>query len=240
MRGKRLQPDMARLANALSIPGIDPRIWVSYAYLTSEPYIETVDGREDIIADIVLLPSQQEETARVGAIYAGNGFGFYCPLHKDDEVLVVAPSGDPDEGLVITQRLWSPAAPPPQEVIDNPEDVTLVVEEGKNLRLHVLGAGNVVLAAEDGKIKLGGEDAEKGVARMDDTTDNGNLKLTADTATVGGVPITTLTLTYTPPGGGLPQITSVALSPCAAEEIPALSINLSGVIDSSSDQVESI
>lgn len=232
--------DVARLSNAVARPGIDPRIWVSYGTLLSEPYIETIEGRQDIVADVLLVPSMQEETARVGAIYAGNGFGFYCPLHIEDEVLVAAPSGDPDEGLVIMQRLWSPADPPPTEVSDNPEDVTLVVEEGKNLRLNVKGSGNVVLAVEDGKVKLGGDDAEKGVARMDDTTANGTLNLTADTATVGGVPVTTLTLTYTPPGGGLSQVTSVALSPCVAEEIPALSINLSGVIDSSSDQVESV
>jgi len=134
--------DVARLSNAVARPGIDPRIWVSYAYLLSEPYIETVEGRQDIVADVMLVPSMQEETARVGAIYAGNGFGFYCPLHAEDEVLVVAPSGDPDAGLVIMQRLWSPADPPPQEVINNPEDVTLVVEEGKNLRLTVKGAGS--------------------------------------------------------------------------------------------------
>lgn len=147
--------DVARLSNAVARPGIDPRIWVSYAYLTSEPYIETVEGRQDIVADVMLVPSMQEETARVGAIYAGNGFGFYCPLHAEDEVLVLAPSGDPDAGLVITQRLWSPADPPPQEVVVNPEDVTLVVEEGKNLRITVKGAGNVVLAVDAGKIYLG-------------------------------------------------------------------------------------
>ncbi len=221
--------DVARLSNAVARPGIDPRIWVSYAYLLSEPYIETVEGRQDIVADVMLVPSMQEETARVGATYAGSGFGFYCPLHAEDEVLVLAPSGDPDAGLVITQRLWSPADPPPQEVIDNPEDVTLVVEEGKNLRLHVLGAGNVVLSAEEGKIKLGGEDAEKGVARMDDTTDNGTFSISA------AGPI--LTFTYTPPGGA-PQIKTITFD--TAPLVTGSDFTLSGVIDSSSDQVESI
>lgn len=231
--------DVARLSNAVARPGIDPRIWVSYGTLLSDPYIEDKDGRQDVIVDVMLLPSMQEETARVGAIYAGNGFGFYCPLHKEDEVLVLAPSGDPDEGLVIAQRLWSPADPPPTELKDHPEDVTLIVEPEKNLRITVKGEGNVVLSAEAGKIKLGSEFAEKGVARKDDITGNGTLRLSADTL-AGPVPITTLTLTYTPPGGGLPQVTSVALSPCVAEDAPALSINLTGVIDSSSDTVKSI
>lgn len=142
--------DMARFSNAVSRPGIDPRIWVSYAVLTSEPYIETVDGRQDVVVDLVLMPSLQEETARVGSIYAGNGFGFYAPMHKDDEVLVVAPSGDPDAGLVVMQRMWSPADPPPPEIKENPEDVTLVIEEGKSLHLMTMGGGTIYLDALDG------------------------------------------------------------------------------------------
>ncbi len=164
-RMRKFQPDMARLAAALSIPGIDPRIWVSYAYLASDPKISLVDGQQDITADIVLMPSGQPETARVGAAYAGNGFGFYCPLHQYDEVLVLAPSGDPDEGLVIAQRLWSPADVPPSEVSDNPEDVTLVVEPDKNLRLTVKGGGNVILAVDTGKIYLGSEEETEPAAK---------------------------------------------------------------------------
>lgn len=160
--------DTVRLSTAVSRPGIDPRIWVSYAVLTSEPYIESTAGQQDVVVDLQLMPTGEEETARVGAVYAGNGFGFYTPLHINDEVLVCAPSGDPDEGLVVMQRLWSPADPPPQEVYDNPQDVTLVVEPGKNLRLNVKGAGNVVIAAENGKVFLGEgtgtEAAAKGVS----------------------------------------------------------------------------
>lgn len=159
---------MALLSEGVSRPGIDPRIWVSYGVLTSEPYIETVEGRQDVLVNVTLLPCGMEETARVGAIYAGNGFGFYTPLHVDDEVLVVSPSGDPDEGLVIAQRLWSPADPPPASLSANPNDVTLVVEPGRNLRMSVQGAGNVVIDAADGQVKLGSDSATKGVARLDD------------------------------------------------------------------------
>lgn len=157
--------DVARLSNAVARPGIDPRIWVSYGTLLSDPYIEDKDGRQDVIVDVMLLPSMQEETARVGAIYAGNGFGFYCPLHKEDEVLVLAPSGDPDEGLVIAQRLWSPADPPPTELKDHPEDVTLIVEPEKNLRITVKGEGNVILAVDTGKIYLGSAEQTEPAAK---------------------------------------------------------------------------
>lgn len=157
--------DVARLSNAVSRPGIDPRIWVSYGTLLSEPYVETIEGRQDVVVDVLLVPSMQEETARVGTIYAGNGFGFYAPLHEDDEVLVLAPSGDPDEGLVIAQRLWSPADPPPTELASNTEDVTLVVEPEKNLRITVKGGGNVVLAVDTGKLYLGAEEGTEPTAK---------------------------------------------------------------------------
>lgn len=150
--------DVNRLANAVARPGIDPRVWVSYAVLTSEPVVELREGQQDVIVDLLLLPSGQPETARVGAMYAGNGFGLYAPLHKDDEVLVVAPSGDPDEGLVVMQRLWSPADPPPSAVTENPLDVTLVVENGRSLRLNVAGGG---------KVYIGGSDGSKAVAHVD-------------------------------------------------------------------------
>ena len=219
--------DIARMANALSRPGIDPRIWISYGVLTSEPYVEMREGQQDVLVDVTLLPSGDEETARVGAAYAGNGFGLYMPLHKDDEVLVLAPSGDPDQGLVIAQRLWSPADPPPQEVADNPEDVTLVVEEGKNLRLNVKGTGNVVIEAAEGQVKLGSEDATKGVARLDDTTTDGSLAVTA----LGAV----VTMSYTPPGGAS-QIVTLTF-PTGPILVAGSPLNLSGKISAASEKV---
>jgi hypothetical protein len=148
---------MALLGRAVSRPGIDPRTWISVAYVASEVVVdmETEDGSAGIFVDVVLLPSNMEATARLGASYAGNGFGIYTPLHVDDEVLVVAPSGDPNNGLVITQRLWSASDPPPQEVADNPTDVVMVVEADKNVRLKLQGEGSVFLdIAEGGGLTL--------------------------------------------------------------------------------------
>jgi len=152
--------DVGRIAAAVSRPGIDPRIWISYAICSSEPYVETLNGQQDVFVDVVLLPTQQPETARVGAIYAGNGFGMYAPLHKDDEVLILAPSGNPDEGLVVTQRLWSPADPPPDALTTYPTDVLLVVESGKSLRLNVAGGGKVYIGANDGTKPVAHVDSE--------------------------------------------------------------------------------
>jgi len=123
---------------------------VSYATVLSEPFIETDDGVQDIFVNVQMHPSEQIETARVGTIYAGDGFGFYTPLHEGDEVLVGIPSGDPDECMVVIQRLFSPAAVPPPEVVENPEDVTLVVEEGKNVRIIAMGGGDLIIDTVDG------------------------------------------------------------------------------------------
>jgi len=202
--GFRSSIDLARLANALSRPGIDPRIWISYGTLLSEPFIETEEGQQDIFVDVLLMPSLQEETARVGASYAGNGFGFYCPLHQGDEVLVLAPSGDPDEGLVIAQRLWSPADPPPEEVVDNPLDVTLIVEPERNLRLTVKGGGNVILAVDTGKIYLGAEEETEPAAKGQSLKSYlESIKSTFDghahTSSEVGLPTSTPTNVYIPP-----------------------------------------
>ncbi len=234
--------DVARLSNAVSRPGIDPRVWVSYAVLISEPYIESQEGQQDVVVDIQLMPTGEEETARVGAIYAGNGFGFYAPLHEGDEVLVCAPSGDPDEGLVVMQRLWSPADPPPQAVYENPEDMTLVVESGKNLRMKMLGSGTAYITAEDGKVVLGDEAATRGVARVDDTTANGTFMVDV-IPPIPPAALFTMTFTYTPPGG-VPQVQAVTFLPAAGPiavptvpPIPRQPMTLSGKIDSASEKV---
>ena len=138
--------DMGRLSQAVSRPGIDPRTWVSLAIVNSV----VVDPEEGVFCGITLMPSEIEETARLGAAYAGNGFGFYAPPKVDDEVMVCAPSGDPSQGLVITGRLWSPSDVPPTEASSHPQDVLLKVEEGQTLRLKVSGGGKVYLGDDAG------------------------------------------------------------------------------------------
>ena len=162
--------DFNMLSKAMTRPGIDPRSWCSLAIVQSV----VIDEAAGVFCDVLLMPSKRRETARLGAAYAGSGFGFYAPVRVDDEVLVSAPGGDPAQGLVITQRLWSPADVPPAGLEATPEDVVLVVEADKSLRLTVQGGGDLILSAADGKVKLGGEAATRGVARLDDTVNLGN------------------------------------------------------------------
>jgi hypothetical protein len=219
--------DVNRLANAVSRPGIDPRVWVSYAVCTSEPVVETRSGQQDVFVDVLLLPSGQPETARVGASYAGNGFGFYAPLHKDDEVLVCAPSGDPDEGLVVTQRLWSPADPPPEAAATYPEDVTLVVEEGKSLRIAVAG---------DGKVYLGDTEATRGAARLDDEVTLGTALITV-LVTVPSPPSGTVTYAYADRNGTPVSTTTVPWAGVPPRPPGVYTESWTGIISTASQKV---
>jgi len=153
--------DLNALSRAMQRPGIDPRSWCSLAIVQSV----VIDEAAGVFCDVLLMPSKRRETARLGAAYAGSGFGFYAPVKVDDEVLVSAPGGDPAQGLVITQRLWSPADVPPAGLEATPEDVVLVVEADKSLRLTVQGGGNVILAVDTGKVFLGSETGTEAVAK---------------------------------------------------------------------------
>jgi phage baseplate assembly protein gpV len=175
----RTIPDVSMIARAIQRPGIDPRAWVSLALVQS--VVVDTDGA---FCDVLLVPSNRLHTARLGAAYAGSGWGLFLPPLVDDEVVVLAPDGDPSAGLVIVSRLWSQVDAPPTEAQANPEDAVLVVQPDKSLRLSVSGGG---------KVYIGGSDGTKAVAHVDSDT---SISLTpADiaaltlTCTVGGVPI---------------------------------------------------
>ena len=171
-------PDVNRIAKAMERPGIDPRCWNCVAYVTKF-HID----KEGPLVDIVLVPDGIPETARVGADYAGPGFGLYTPIEKDTEVLVGFPNGDPDEGLVVTRRLWSASDPPPQLALDHPEDVILVAKEGANIRIVTQG-GTVLIHDIEGEAK---ELAYKSdVEAVDDRVTN-HIHVT--TATVGATAV---------------------------------------------------
>lgn len=172
-------PDVSRIAAAVRGPGIDSRTWVAVAAVTACQ----VDADEGTFVDVVLLTgtSRRKEVARVGCAYAGPGFGLHTPLQVDDEVLVEAPDGDPDNGLVVTARLHSASDPPPQDVVDHPQDVVLLVRPGQSVRIIAVGGGHVILEARgDGsEVRLGGPDASAGAARVGDTVSTDAAAVTA-------------------------------------------------------------
>ena len=147
-------PDTQRIGKAVSYPGIDPRQHVSFGSVLS--FGAKPDG---VFAQVQLLPTETIVNCHVSAFYAGHGFGFYSPLKVDDFVIVSLPDGDPAHGGVIHGVIYSASDVPPQQAVDNPQDVVLRVENGATLRIVTSGGGKVVIDTGDDSesVKLGDE-----------------------------------------------------------------------------------
>jgi hypothetical protein len=76
-----------RLSALVARPGIDTRYHIVLAVIDKV----RVDPVEGVFADVSFLPSEEPESALLGVPYAGNGFGFYCPIYEDDVVLIAIP-----------------------------------------------------------------------------------------------------------------------------------------------------
>lgn len=149
--------DLGRLVAGIRGPNVDTRLWKVLAFALDESF---VDEKHGVFVDVKCFPGGEEYTARVGTDYAGAKFGFYMgKIHKDDELEISIPLGDPAEGPVVSRRLWSAADLPPQEVIDHDDDVVLVVEKDKFFRVYVSGDGKIVF--DNKKIRIGNEDADE-------------------------------------------------------------------------------
>lgn len=134
--------DVGRLGAALQRPGMDTRTWVSYAAVQAIG----VDA-EGVFVDVILLPTMEAMTARMGTIYAGPGYGFNIPIGVNDEVIVGVPSGDPQHGPVVLARMQSASDTLPQDAQNNPNDLVLVVQGGVNLRINVSGGGKAYIGS---------------------------------------------------------------------------------------------
>ncbi len=221
--------DIGRLSAGLARPGMDTRVWESVAYAQDESYLDPQHG---IFVDVILAPTGEELTVRVGAEYAGNGFGLYLgTIHKDDELLVGVPLGDPSEGPVVLRRLWSAADKPPQEAIDHPEEILLVAEKNLNVRLIAKEDGKVyvkgeTVTAETDNVRLGAEDATEQVPlgttwRAKESAMHSTLQTQLGTlstllGTAGGSLTTAGPLTLLPPAGAAIAAAGAALTSAVA------------------------
>lgn len=155
--------DVAKISEAISRPGIDPRKFVDLAVVTTV----AVAG-DGVHADVTTVDGMHE-TAALTTPYGGAGYGFYAPIQLDDFVLLAVPDGKYNAGARIIGRIWDPGSPPPAEVTAHPEDVALVVRPGQTIRIVVSGGGDIVLTARDGgKILAGDDDADDPVMRKSD------------------------------------------------------------------------
>lgn len=138
------KPDFNRIAQAMKTPGIDPRVWICSGYVKALGVDE-----EGPFVDVTCTPSEEIVPARLASIYAGPGYGFYIPVELDDEVLIFAPNGDPNEGLIVLPRLWSKSDPPPPDAIKNPQNILLHAKEGASVNIVVSGDAKINLGAVD-------------------------------------------------------------------------------------------
>lgn len=105
--------DQVSAAQAFSMPGMDPRGWVSYGLVNAD----TPSARNVLFNDetgaalpyplviVTLQPSGITLPCRVSGRTAGAGTGSWNPFLEGDEVLVVVPQGDEREGGVIIGRM---------------------------------------------------------------------------------------------------------------------------------------
>lgn len=145
-------PDMLRLSSAVQRPGIDPRIWCSLAFALDESKLDKEYG--DFI-DVRLLPSELEVTCRVPQAYAGKDFGTNeGRIHKDDELVVVFPDGDPAQGGIVMARLWSASDTPPELVQNNDKDIVRQLEKDLAYRFKLTGEKGLIKGETESSLEL--------------------------------------------------------------------------------------
>lgn len=155
--------DVAKIASAVSRPGIDPRRFVDIGVVTAVDV--TAEGVHVDFTTMDGIP----ESAALAPPYAGPGYGVHFPIELDDAVVLGLPDGVFDAGARVIGKTWDSGEPPPQDVIDHPEDVVLVVKPGQSVRIIVSGGGDVVLEPRDGgKVLHGGDDADDPIIRRSD------------------------------------------------------------------------
>lgn len=173
------------MSNAVSRPGIDPRVWITKATVEELGF----DANEGIFADVA-LDDGTHETCLLGTQFSTDGGGLYCPVSVGDIVLVAIPDGEPDYGPTVICQLWSKKRRPAPEmgVGDTPAgDVIWRTAKGRKLRILTTdgeialltdGSGNITItstssgviqvSATNSKVQVTSPDVELGNANPTD------------------------------------------------------------------------
>lgn len=133
--------DAKGLQQVVAGPGIDPRINLSLAIVLAQPDNSAIvmDLHEGPLVDIMLMPSEQVETARVPAEFVSAAAGNWRGLSPDDEVLVALPMGDPNEGPVVIARLFNASQVPSLAMQMYPSDQSDTLAPKQNRRFIANG-----------------------------------------------------------------------------------------------------
>jgi hypothetical protein len=174
--------DHTTYAQAFSMPGIDPRVWVSMAIVDipgeDSGDSQTVEFDEDdgqLYVNVTLKPMDTPLRARVGMLAAGSGEAVYFPFCGGEEVLVAIPEGNMRSGAVVICRMNNAydgfpfdsvgGADPKQNAAAMLRTRTaLTIESGASVLIRSAAAGAMLALSGDGTITL--RDAKANVLQM--------------------------------------------------------------------------
>jgi phage baseplate assembly protein gpV len=110
--------------------------------------VTSVDNAANRVKVYLPLLDLETDPIRIGSLYVGAGWGLKSKLHQGNEVLVVFPNGDLNNGIV-TNVLFSEGS----DAAPSGADFQLVHESGSIFEFD--SAGNVTLQAK-GMLNLKG------------------------------------------------------------------------------------
>lgn len=167
----RGQIDSQRLAKLAQRPGIDPRVWLTFAAVDEVMWDESADGG-GMYCNCHLLASGESITAIVAVPYAGARFGAWYSPEPDDIVLVGIADGDMSNGGVVLARFYRGSDLPPRDLSaeENPAEqvtaattnVVMRVKPGSKYILRTSGDGGAVDVKAEGNGTLSLEAAGSG------------------------------------------------------------------------------
>lgn len=112
-----------------------------------------VDG---IFLDVDFGPDEEPISCEWINLYAGKDFGLYLPVSIGDYVTVFIPDGDTCGRPFSFGVMNDEEVTIPQDVLDNPDDVWLIMKEGQNVRIRTSGDANET-SIQSKMVKLGSE-----------------------------------------------------------------------------------
>lgn len=111
-----------------------------------------VDG---IFLDVDFGPDEEPISCEWINLYAGKDFGLYLPVSVGDYVTVFIPDGDTCGRPFSFGVMNDEEVTIPQDVLDNPDDVWLVMKPGQNVRIMVSDGGQIMLGGQGSRAMLG-------------------------------------------------------------------------------------
>jgi hypothetical protein len=116
----RKVPDFGRIAEGISRPGIDPRVWLALARVDDDPDAVVWDEALGWIVDVTFVGGPLDGDGpcpcRVASGGEGAGVGYARPPRAGGLVVVQIINGDANDDAVILGQLWEQRTAAPSSV----------------------------------------------------------------------------------------------------------------------------